>query len=196
MHISERKLMQQRVGFTGDDVDGDWGPQSRAALRAHLRSLMPNPNPWPGGSYKEKLAFYGPPGESNLVSFDFPYPMYYGGKRVLRSRAHRLVVPSLLRILQNIGERISQEPTIQDEAEDYGGIYNFRNKRAGSSLSNHAWGIAIDLDADDNSFRDPWPLVSDMPLTIIEEFAKEGWTSAAAFWGYDAMHNEAIDPFK
>jgi hypothetical protein len=81
-----------------------------------------------------------------------------------------------------------------EAAEDYCGIFNFRNKRGGTSLSVHAWGAAIDLDADDNSFRDPWPLVADMPLSIMEEFAREGWQSAGAFWGYDAMHHEATRP--
>ena len=32
---------------------------------------------------------------------------------------------------------------------------------------------------------------SDMPLEIMEEFAKEGWKSAGAFWGFDSMHQEA-----
>jgi hypothetical protein len=84
-----------------------------------------------------------------------------------------------------------QNPAITDEATDYGGIYNFRPKRGGSSLSMHSWGIAIDLDADDNSFRAAWPVVADMPLEIMEGFAREGWKSAGAFWGYDAMHFEA-----
>ena len=74
---------------------------------------------------------------------------------------------------------------------DYGGIYNYRPKRGGTSLSLHSWGIAIDLDADDNGFRDSWPVKADMPLAIMEAFAREGWTSAGAFWGYDAMHFQA-----
>jgi hypothetical protein len=81
-----------------------------------------------------------------------------------------------------------------EAAEDYGGCFNFRNKRGGTSLSVHAWGAAIDLDADDNTFKDPWPLVADMPLAIMEEFAKEGWQAAGAFWGYDSMHFEACRP--
>lgn len=55
----------------------------------------------------------------------------------------------------------------------------------------NSWGAAIDLDADDNTFKDSWPMKADMPLEIIEEFTKEGWTSAAVFWGYDAMHMQA-----
>jgi hypothetical protein len=32
---------------------------------------------------------------------------------------------------------------------------------------------------------------ADMPLEIMECFAREGWLSAGAFWGYDAMHFQA-----
>jgi hypothetical protein len=36
-----------------------------------------------------------------------------------------------------------------------------------------------------------WPLTADMPLVVMEEFAREGWLSAGAFWGRDAMHFQA-----
>jgi hypothetical protein len=31
-----------------------------------------------------------------------------------------------------------------------------------------------------------------MPLEVMETFAREGWVSAGAFWGRDAMHHEAV----
>jgi hypothetical protein len=33
-----------------------------------------------------------------------------------------------------------------------------------------------------------------MPFEVMEIFAKHGFLSAGAFWGYDAMHFEAIRP--
>jgi hypothetical protein len=177
------------------EVDGFWGPKSQAASRRYLRSLMPVPNPWPSSDQRSVQAFYGKPGdESQLVSIEFPFPMFYGGKRVTRTRCHRKVAASLLRILERLGDRFSRNREVMEEAEDYGGIFNFRPKRGSSSLSLHSWGIAIDLDADDNTFRNTWPLQADMPLEICEEFAREGWTSAGVFWGYDAMHHEATSP--
>lgn len=181
--------MQKRVGAVGD---GFWGPKSIEACRRHLRRLMPDVNPWPKPDQASLRAFYGKAGdEGNLVSFSFPYPMYYGGKKVLTGRCHKKVKESLLRVLERIGKQYESDRSIFEEAEDYGGIYNFRNKRGGSSLSVHAWGAAIDLDADDNAFRDSWPMQADMPIEIMEEFSKEGWLSAGAFWGYDAMHFQA-----
>lgn len=50
---------------------------------------------------------------------------------------------------------------------------------------------AIDLDPDNNGMRDSWPVRATMPLEVMEAFAKEGWLSAGAFWGYDSMHFQA-----
>ena len=181
--------MQMRLGV---QPDGFWGPRSIEACQRHLRSLMPSPNPWPKSNRPSIEAFFGLPGdESNLVPFEFPYPTYYAGKQVTRGRCHKKVKDSLLRVLNDIGDRYGHAKAIMEEAEDYGGIFNFRKKRGASSLSLHSWGIAIDLDADDNAFRDSWPMKADMPLEIMECFAREGWLSAGAFWGYDAMHFQA-----
>ncbi len=189
MKTEHIQSLQRRIGAT---PDGRWGPASIAACRAHVRRLMPAKNPWPRGDQASLRAFYGSPGdEKNLVAFTFPGPMFYDGRRVLTGRCHFKVKDSLLRILTRIHDLYGQDRGILEEAEDYGGIYNFRAKRGGTTLSVHAWGAAIDLDADDNTFRDPWPLKADMPMEIIEEFAKEGWLSAAAAWGYDAMHFQA-----
>lgn len=184
--------MQRRIGVA---PDGFWGPRSQARCRDYLRQMMPTPNPWPYSTQDALREFYGEPGdESNLVVIEFPYPMFYDGKRVLKSRCHLKVAASLTRILNQIGNLYSANKDIIEEAEDYGGIFNFRHKRGGTTYSVHSWGAAIDIDADDNSFKNTWPLMADMPLEICEAFAKEGWTSAGPFWGFDAMHHEACKP--
>ena len=194
MNPDEIKRMQRKINDAGFPlvVDGFWGPKSQAACRAYLRSLMPYPNPWPDTDAASLRAFYGEPGdESQLVTIEFPYRMLYDGKAVTRTRCHRKVAASLLRVLTAIKGMFNDAPDIVDEASDYGGCFNFRPKRGGSSWSLHAFGAAIDLDADDNTFRDAWPVKADMPLEIMEAFAREGWKSGGAFWGYDAMHFEA-----
>lgn len=189
MNSDQIKAMQRRIGVTDD---GFWGPKSIEACKAHLRRLMPIPNPWPQSDQASLRAFYGEPGdESNLVSITLPFPMFYDGKLVKTTRVHKKCAASLLRVLNNIGAKYFADRGVMEEAEDYGGCFNFRPKRGGTSWSLHAWGAAIDLDADDNTFRDSWPMKADMPLEIMEEFAKEGWLSAGAFWGYDAMHFQA-----
>ena len=186
--------MQERINKLGKEnlvVDGVWGPKSDQACKRYIMSLMPYPSPWPKSDYQSLTGFYGEAGdEDNLVRIEFPYPMFYDGKRVTSTRVHKKCAASLLRVLNRIKDLIPSNPDIKDEAEDFGGIFNNRNKRGGASKSLHAWGAAIDLDADDNTFRDSWPRNSDMPLEICEEFAREGWKSAAVWWSKDAMHHE------
>ena len=189
MTIPEIKALQSHVRAK---PDGQWGPQSRAACQAHLRALMPTPSPWPADNEVAITRFFGKPGdEGQLVSFEFPFPMFYEGKRVLKSRCHRLVKDSLLRILGDIGTRWAGQRGIFEESEDYGGIYNFRAMRNSARPSRHSWGIAIDLDADDNGLKAPWPEQADMPIQIMEAFAREGWIGLGWKIGRDAMHFQA-----
>lgn len=186
--------MQRRIDSAGFYlvIDGEWGPKSIAACKAYLRSLMPVSNPWPYPDAASLRRFYGEPGdESKLVSVTFPFPTYYDGKLVRTTRCHEKCAVSLLRVLTAIGKGLGQRRDVMEEIEDYGGCFNNRLKRGGTTPSLHAYGAAIDYDADDNTFRDHWPMQADMPLEIMECFAREGWISAGAFWGYDAMHFQA-----
>ena len=63
--------------------------------------------------------------------------------------------------------------------------------RGGSLPSLHARGAAVDLDPDHNGNGTSWPTRAIMPLEVMEEFAKEGWLAAGAFWGRDSMHMQA-----
>jgi len=181
--------MQQRVGVV---ADGFWGPKSITACQAYLRALFPRPHPWPWADQRSLSGFYGPAGdESRLVSISFPFPMFYEGRLCRTTRCHERVAESLLRVLSALGDRYEEDKKIMDPGSDYGGCYNNRVMRGGSLPSLHARGAAIDLDADDNGNRVPWPVAADMPLEVMECFAREGWISAGAFWGRDAMHFQA-----
>lgn len=199
MKQDDIKAMQEklkRLGYYSAMIDGFWGPKSIVGCQLYLKSLMPKPHPWPATDEASLSAFFGKPGdESKLVSITFPYPMLYDGRPVRTTRCHHLVAASLLRVLSAIGKRIKDrldnDAEIADDASDYGGCYNNRAMRGGSRPSLHARGAAIDLDADDNGNFDKWPERADMPLAIMEEFAREGWVSAGAFWLRDAMHFQA-----
>lgn len=189
MNTTEIKAIQTKVGTT---PDGFWGPKSIAACQRHLRAMMPSPNPWPDSDQASLTRFYGAAGdESKLVAITFPYRMLYEGKVVTKTRCHQKVADSLFRVLLAIGDRYADRRDVMEEAEDYGGCYNNRLMRGGSTPSLHARGAAIDIDADDNGNLISWPVAADMPLEIMECFAREGWVSAGAFWGRDAMHFQA-----
>jgi hypothetical protein len=185
MTEKEIKCIQARVGVV---ADGFFGPKSIAAVQAHLRAMMPKKNPWPGTSQEELTRFYGRAGdESKLIPMDVAdLGMRYDGKPVRVLRCHRAVAASLLRVLQGIAAG-----PCRSVLERYAGCYNNRPMRGGSLPSLHARGAAVDLDPDSNGNHTPWPSRATMPLEVMEQFAREGWTCAGAFWLRDPMHFQA-----
>jgi hypothetical protein len=132
-------------------------------------------------------AFYGSPGdESKLVVLPVKdYGLRYEGKPVSTLRCHAKVAASLARILANLAVT---HPYVLRE---YAGVYINRAMRGGSLPSLHARGAAIDLMPATNGNKTAWPVSATMPIEVMETFAEEGWLSAGAFWGRDAMHFQA-----
>lgn len=174
---------QKRIGAT---ADGFWGPKSIAMCQKYLRGLMPNPNPWPL-SYQLALSeFYGAAGdETRLVNLPAPVPMFYEGTQIKTIRVHRRCADSLSRALT------AAYLIAPGVVRLYDGCFNNRPMRGGSTPSLHARGAAIDLNANPNANHVAWPVAATMPLEVMECFAREGWLSAGAFWGRDAMHFQA-----
>jgi hypothetical protein len=174
--------MQDRIGTT---PDGFWGPKSIAACQRHLRALMPKDSNWPSSSQAALQGFYGSPGdESRLVNLDVAgLGVCYDGKPVKTIRCHERVAESLRRIL----EEIAAGPHAAILAT-YAGVYNNRPMRGGSLPSLHARGAAIDLAPATNRLSQSWPVSADMPLEVMEAFAREGWVGLGWLIGRDAMH--------
>jgi hypothetical protein len=176
--------LQKRIGAT---PDGFWGPKSIAACQNHLRALMPSSHSWPKSDQASLQAFYGAPGdETRLVSIDVSgLGVLYENKPVKSIRVNKACASSLLRVLTRLA---TTSPGI---LRKYAGVYNNRTMRGGSSPSLHARGAAIDLSAEFNGNHTTWPISATMPIEVMEEFSREGWISAGAFWGRDAMHFQA-----
>lgn len=171
----------------GTNPDGFWGPASIAACQKHLRGLMPSPNPWPKSDQASLQAFYGSPGdESQHVRIDVTGDLVqYGGKTVYSVLCHKKVAESLKRVIDALSL------THPEILRQYAGCYNNRPMRGGSLPSLHARAAAIDFAPDDNGNRMAWPSAATMPIEVMEAFSREGWLSAGAFWGRDAMHFQA-----
>jgi hypothetical protein len=184
MNTAQIKAIQEKIGTS---PDGFWGPKSIAASQAHLRMLMPVPNPWPGTSQSELTAFYGNAGDENkLVNLDVSdLDVRYDGTRVKTIRCHGKVAASLKRVMVALSH---DHPEI---LRDYCGCFNNRPMRGGSTPSLHARGAAIDFCAGDNGNTTHWPTRATMPFEVMEIFAREGWLSAGAFWGRDGMHHQS-----
>jgi hypothetical protein len=183
MTKAQIKEIQKTIGA---EVDGIWGKESTEKCRLYLRKLMPKPNPWPKTAQADLSKFYGPPcDEDQLVAMPAPVPMYFEGKLVKTLRCHNKLVDSLGRALTAAYEDIPEVIQIYD------GIYNCRKMTGGKSPSLHARGAAIDIWAAKNGMKVPWPTKALMPFAYMEHFAREGWLTGGAFWGYDSMHAQA-----
>lgn len=190
----EIEHVQGRVGTL---VDGFWGRKSTAAARRHLRRLMPSPNPWPGQTQAALQAFYGEPGTVPVAKVEFRWPVYlYGSGRLLtHASVHAKLAESLARVYELLEEAFpTQTARVSAGLTAWYGIYNNRSMRGGSLPSLHARAAAEDWDAGRNCNRCHWPVASKMPIEVMECYAKEGWTSAGAFWSRDGMHHQATRP--
>lgn len=205
------QLLCQKAGFQAGELDGLWGPQTAFACDqlGYLQTngeapepwreepVAPNPNAWPLERDDALTAYYGPPGEANLVSINLPYPLKLSwdlGTVVQRTRCNARVKDSLGRVLAAVLAHYGAAAVSQLRLDVYGGGYNLRDKRGGASMSTHAWGIAFDFDPDRNQLR--WN-------NSRAHFARpeydawwrcwedEGWVSLGRTRNYDWMHVQA-----
>lgn len=163
-------------------------------------------NPWPKQDAANMNAFYGNPDtnhdgvpdraweDSNIVGVVPPYRMVLAWattQPVKAIRIHKKCAPSLTRILNAILAHYGSQSAIEAAGMHlYGGAYNFRLKRGGSTLSNHSWGSAIDLDPSNNAFGDTTPK---MDRAVVALFAAEGWTWGGPWSKADGMHFQAAN---
>jgi hypothetical protein len=158
---------------------------------------------WP--QQRDCIAFYGDPRgrngaaspkweAANLTRLQPPFRMTYAGTPIKSLRIHRLCAQSLARVLLAIWEAAGRDQKKVDAwgASIYGGAYNFRLMRGGSSLSMHSYGCAIDLDPARNAFHDLSGHFHECPQ-VVAAFEAEGWTWGGRWAGRscDPMHFQA-----
>lgn len=128
--------------------------------------------------------------KENLVLIPCPWELRYDGKPVKGIRIHKKCADSLSRILNRIWERCGRSQAEIDRIgmSVYGGSYNFRKMRGGSSLSMHSYGCAVDFDPARNGLGNAKPA---MDRRVIEEFEREGWEWGGHWSRPDGMHFQA-----
>lgn len=121
----------------------------------------------------------------NLTHIIPPYKMFYDGKPVSRLRVHKKCAAAFMEAFNNILKAADGDQKVIDHwgASIYGGGYNYRLKRAGTTLSMHSYGCAIDLDPANNGFRDSTPRLAQFPQ-VVKAFKDVG-----AVWGGDWPNN-------
>ena len=195
-------------------VDGFLGPQTDFAILNLVflskhgqlphrwvghQQHIPNPNNWPEERPETLNDFYGPPNEegTELVTISVPYPhklSWDPSTRVNRIKCHRKVAASIERVLSKVVDAYGRQDISRLGLDLWGGCFNFRLKRGGTTPSMHSWGIAMDYDPDRNRLSwgfsratfaspdfDPW----------WKCWEDEGWVSLGRTQNRDWMHLQA-----
>lgn len=152
---------------------------------------------WPADNQQALLAFYGTPGpdvERQLVPVVPPFQMYYDGKPIKSIRFHRKAAPALAAALKEIWEHYGRDQRKIDALgiSKYAGAYNPRKVRGSATKwSNHAYGAAIDLNAEENGFGKGH---GSIPQPVIDAFKRQGARWGGDYKGRtDPMHFEFCD---
>ena len=143
---------------------------------------------WPSDNTASLIAFYGKPWEtpSLLTHVAPPFAMYYEGTLIHGILIHTKCAAAVTEALNNAWQAYGMDQKQIDASglSNYSGSYNYRNVRGASSLSCHAFGAALDIDAEHNPM---WyagaPKPFHMPNQVVAAFK-----SVNATWGGDFTH--------
>jgi hypothetical protein len=142
---------------------------------------------WPHDDPASLAAFYGDPSKGEpgkqLVPVTPPFQMYYDGKPIPHIMFHRKAAGALKAALDAVWEHYGRDQLKVDAARisHFSGAYNPRMIRGSATRwSNHAYGAAIDFDAEHNGFNTGH---GTMPPAVVDCFKAQG-----ALWGGDYQH--------
>lgn len=151
-------------------IDGDYGSKTAAVLLsgkakpfAPIGSRPPAPvaqvppkaaQKWP--TQAGVRAFYGEPGNPQCTAgkciLPIPFRIAWDVKQSVKSfSCHSLVAASMTDIFAKAVKHYGEDRYRKLGLDLFGGCYNLRKMRGGSSYSMHSWGIAVDLDPANNS---------------------------------------------
>lgn len=152
---------------------------------------------WPKDNQTALKNFYGDPGDGEvspqLIKITPPFKMYYDGRLLKTLTFHRKAAPALLASLNKVWDYYDHDQTVIDElgVSKTAGTYNHRKVRGSATKwSNHAFGAAIDINAEENGFN----VEGNIPRPVIAAFKSEGFAWGGDYSGRpDPMHFEACD---
>ncbi|PWG61875.1 peptidoglycan-binding domain-containing protein [Sediminicurvatus halobius] len=192
-------------------IDGLWGPQTDFAADALAERLRTgeapvpwreetpadhNPNGWPAEEGVQ--AAFGAPCEVSRVTVPCPWRLQLAWdmrQSVSGISCHERVVESLARVLQRVHGLYGEARLRELGLHRYGGCYNCRRKRRGTTWSTHAWAVAIDWDPAHNRLawgRDRARLARPEYEDWWRCWEAEGWVSLGRHRNFDWMHVQAV----
>ena len=149
---------------------------------------------WPADNQRALMAFYGDPGknevERQLVKYSPPFKMYFGKTPVKYLLIHKKCVDAFDDAFHKIWEYYNNDQATLDKLRisHTAGTYVKRMIRGSATRwSNHAFGGALDLDAENNGFN----ARNTIPFPVIAAFKSEGMRWGGDYQGRkDPMHFE------
>lgn len=190
--------VRQWQAAIGHPVDGQFGPRDLEASMRLLPGSFAKPAPVSGPYPPQSgvAAFYGAAGGPDCTAgscvLPFPFPLAWDdSQKVSRFSCHKRVAASLTGIFADAAAHYGEAEFRRLKLDRFGGCYNYRPMRGGTSLSMHAWGIAVDLDPINNQLkwgkdRASFARPEYEPFWRIVEAA--GATSLGRAKNYDWMH--------
>lgn len=206
------QLLAHGSGIEVGLIDGFWGPQTDYAFdeleyqlefgeQAHAwrdySGPDNNPHQWPDDSQSALAEFYGEPAHPPLVQVELPYALRLSwnlNQVVRKISCHEKVADSVHRVLSAVLDHYGEERIRELRLDRYGGSFNARKKRGGSTWSTHAWGIALDFDPGTNRLqwgRDRAAFARPEYLPWWNCWEAEGWVSLGRVANFDWMHVQA-----
>lgn len=151
------------------------------------------------GKQRDVERRFGPAGGAQCTAGKVtpPYPMVLAWntkQEVTTISCHEAVADSMERVLRRVASAYAPEQIIALGLHLFGGCFNYRKKRGGSTLSMHAWGVADDWDPERNQLK--WNrtrarLAKPDAAEWWRCWEAEGWLSLGRDRDFDFMHVQA-----
>jgi hypothetical protein len=153
-------------------------------LQSECNAFYGNPRGRDGGHVNEK--WYS----ENIVLIRLPFEMRMGDIRITRISIHQHCAASLARVLAVMLDERYKDPTFSPFDLNYDGSFCYRSMRTASTLSMHAYGCAIDIDAVHNPLGKKGSRLKAMSAWV-KAFEAEDWIWGGRWSRPDAMHFQA-----
>ena len=140
---------------------------------------------------------YGQPNQTGygyLTQINLPFPMRLAWDKsviVNKMSCHRDIATALTNVFKDILNHYGLEEIKRLGIDLFGGCFNYRAMRGGSSFSVHALGLAVDLDPARNKVKETSKtarFARPEYKAMIDIFYKHGFISLGREKNYDWMH--------
>lgn len=174
--VAAAQIILNAAGYEPGVVDGYAGNNTREAFNAwdhYVTTGKPEvlpgrseeavqaapskgPGKWP--TQKGVPAFFGKAGSPACTAgkavLPFPFRIAWNkAQKVKQFSCHEKVAAALTTIFREAAGHYGEAEMRRLGLDLFGGCYNYRPMRGGTALSMHAYGIAVDLDPENNQLR-------------------------------------------